>query len=60
MSHVDLRLGRVMSDARVEQARSAARRRQHARSRKGNLKRRLGSFLVARGEALDRAGAEVA
>lgn len=54
MCYVDLRLGKVMSDARVEQARSAARKRQHARAGRAGLKRRLGHWLVARGESLAR------
>jgi hypothetical protein len=60
MFYVDLRLGKVLSDARVEQARSAARRRQQAESGRRRPERGQRADLVVSDGLRDHDEAEAA
>lgn len=60
MFYVDLRLGRVLSDARVEQARASARKRQHARNQRRKPDRGQRADLVVRDGLPDHDRAEAA
>jgi hypothetical protein len=60
MFYVDLRLGKVMNDARVEQARASARRRRHARNERRKPERGQRADLVVSDGLRDHDEAEAA
>ncbi len=60
MNYVDLRLGKILSDTRIEEAERLRDQRLHAKSRSRQIKIRLGSWLIARGERLVEARPKIA
>lgn len=60
MPYVDQRLGKILSDIRIEEARQIREQRASRRSAGRNLRNRLGLWLIARGEGLAKSKPRIA